>query len=884
LDFENSANLLVLIASMLLLAVTGVAVLRRRSGRIERVFGLLLLVEAVWLLLYVFQLASNTTQAVLIWHRIEYVAILAVPLLWFAFVVAYSGYPDWLQPRRVAVWAALPTITAVLALTNDLHHLLWRSLQVVILGGLHVVVPVYGPWAPVQLLYAVGISLIAAGLLARRLGSGPLRYRFQIALILVAWVLPTATAIYDGLTHQAGIAHQDLGPYAFALASLFVAGSVYGFRFTDVVPQARDKIFESLGDGILVLDSANRIVDFNPSAIQLIPPLKPGSLGKQAEEVFAGMPDLVERFREVSVARTEIVGLSVEDPHYFELTLTPLDERRGVRGGRMIVVRDITRRFETAEQIRKLSQAVEQSANIILISDTEGIIEYVNQRFVTLTGYSREEAIGQHTRLQRSGESPREVYEDLWTMIKGGRQWRGEFHNRKKNGEFYWVDATISPIMNDSGQITHFLAIEEDITERKRIEEAEAHQHRITDALREIAASLSGSLDLDAVLAQVLDSVERTIGVPYDMAHILLIEDGVAQVAQYRIRPGFEETGQSISPIALPVEETRSLREVVASRQALVIPDVREYEGWVPLAARPQLRSIVCAPIQVGDDVIGFLNLDSTRPQTFSQDHAHQVQLFADQVSVAIRNAQLYEQAQTYAASLEARNRELDAFSFTVAHDLRAPLNLITGYLSLIEMDEQAGALDPELVGFLKEIKVGAGKMNDIIEGLLLLARLYDDDQVLGPVVMDDVVLAAISRFRTDIEARHVQVDVDRGLPAVQAQPLWMEEVVANLIGNAIKYIGRGNAAPRIAIAGRPQDGMARFEVTDNGVGIAPEDQERLFQMFSRFHESEARGFGLGLSIVLRIVHRLGGQVGVESAPGQGSTFWFTVPLPDDLA
>ena len=882
MDLVNNAILLVLLISTLLLAVTGVSVMRRHAGRIGRIFGLLLLVEAGWLLLYVCQLASTVPQTVLTWHRIGYVVLLAIPTLWFAFVVAYCGYNDWLRPRRVILWAGLPILTAGLALTNDLHHLLWRGLTVAPLNGLHVVMPDAGPWATVQLVYGLGLSLLAAAMLARQLRGGSLRYRFQIALILTAWVLPTITLIYDAMTHQPAIAHQDLAPFAFALASLFVAWSVFGFRFADVVPQALDKVFESLGDGIIVLDRDDRIVDFNPSASRLISSLGRTSRGQSIEEVFAGTPDLLAHFRHVSEVQAEVMRFNLDDPRYYELTIAPLDERQGTRGGRVVVVRDITARFETAERIRQLSQAVEQSANIILITNTEGIIEYVNQRFVDTTGYSRPEAIGQHTRLLSSGELARSVYDELWTTIKDNRQWRGEFHNRRKNGEYYWADATISPIVDDGGVITHFLAIQEDVTERKRSQEAEAQQRRITDALRAIATALSRTLNLDTVLAQVLDSLEQTLDAPYDIAHILLIENGVATIAQYRARPGFEYEAQTLTQIRLPVAETRSLREVAASGQPLVIPEVNEYAGWVQTMVRSNLRSVVCAPIRVDDDVIGFLSLDSTQPHAFNDEHAHQVQIFADQVSVAIRNAQLYEQVQTYATSLEERNRELDAFSFTVAHDLRAPLNLITGYLSLIEMDDLAGDSESELVGFLKEIKVGARKMNEIIEGLLLLARLYDDDQSLGPVVMEDVVVAAASRFRTEIEARHIEMAIDPGLPMVHAQPLWMEEVVANLIGNAIKYIGRNNAAPRIAISGVVQEDMARFEVTDNGIGIAPEDQRRLFQMFARFHESEAHGFGLGLSIVLRIVHRLGGQVGVTSAPGQGSTFWFTVPLPEE--
>src|SRR5688572_10682067 len=119
-------------------------------------------------------------------------------------------------------------------------------------------------------------------------------------------------------------------------------------------------------------------------------------------------------------------------------------------------------------------------------------------------------------------------------------------------------------------------------------------------------------------------------------------------------------------------------------------------------------------------------------------------------------------------------------------------------------------------------------------------------------------------------------------MPAAMCHSTWLEEIFANLIGNAITYIGRDNPDPRIHIQGHRVNGMVRYEVIDNGVGIRPEVQDQLFEMFTRLHPGEGHGLGMGLSIVQRLVTRLEGQVGVESAEGQGSTFWFTLPCPDE--
>ncbi len=141
---------------------------------------------------------------------------------------------------------------------------------------------------------------------------------------------------------------------------------------------------------------------------------------------------------------------------------------------------DITERRRGEEDVRKLSRAVEQSPSIITITDAEGNIEYVNPKFTQVTGYAFEEVIGKNPRILKSGETPPEEYKRLWAAITSGREWRGEFHNKKKNGELYWASASILPIRDREGLITHFLGVEEDITERRRAEEA----------LRESEASL----------------------------------------------------------------------------------------------------------------------------------------------------------------------------------------------------------------------------------------------------------------------------------------------------------------------------------------------------------------------------------------------------------
>jgi signal transduction histidine kinase len=240
------------------------------------------------------------------------------------------------------------------------------------------------------------------------------------------------------------------------------------------------------------------------------------------------------------------------------------------------------------------------------------------------------------------------------------------------------------------------------------------------------------------------------------------------------------------------------------------------------------------------------------------------------------------ETIRRYALELEERNRDLDSFSDTVAHDLRAPLHLVIGYAGLL-LDLDANSLPPHLVNYIKEMQHAGFKMNEMVQGLLVLARLRDVRGEAMSIPAGPVVRSALSRFRDRIQMRGIQVEVDPNLPPALAHGTWLEEIFANLIGNAISYIGQENAAPCIEIRGFQSDLTVRYEVHDNGLGLSPEMQQSLFDAFTRFHPEEGAGLGMGLSIVQRIVTRMHGTVGVDSEPGKGSTFWFILPAPPDI-
>ncbi len=229
--------------------------------------------------------------------------------------------------------------------------------------------------------------------------------------------------------------------------------------------------------------------------------------------------------------------------------------------------------------------------------------------------------------------------------------------------------------------------------------------------------------------------------------------------------------------------------------------------------------------------------------------------------------------------NLQARNEELDAYGHTVAHDLKDPLAIIIGFAEALAEDDETTSSEGSRDRLL-EIAQSGRKMHDIVDELLLLASVRKADSIrVAPLDMGDIVIEAQKRLAHEISACQAEVTLPESWPVAVGHRQWVEEVWVNYLSNAIKY---GGSPPRAELGAGPQpplpEGTVRFWVRDNGPGLSPEEQTRLFTPFERLEQVRAKGNGLGLSIVQRIVKRMGGQVGVESEPGAGSIFWFTLP------
>jgi len=383
------------------------------------------------------------------------------------FAMQYAGLDEWAEKKWIRILLfLLPLSNIVLIASNELHQWVWQNF-VPVEGN--IVVFIHGSgfiWVAIT-GYLMMLSMIGILWLASRKGSDISRR--QGRLLFYASIFPlAANMIYlFGVKGAEGV---DWSSITFSITGLLFLRALYGLRLLDLSPIARDKLVNSLSDGMIVLDTQNRIIDINQAAAEMLAALPTMLLGKDLTDVEPLYRSLLGQPPEQEI-KTEM-GVGTTNKHYFDVLISPLREGTKKIIGRLIIFRDITKLKENELRFLQLTQAVEQNPASVIITDLQGNIEYVNPQFSILTGYTHEESIGKKTSIIKSGHTPEEVYQDMWQTLLAGKPWRGEFLNKKKNGDLYWEQAVMAPVLDHEGNILNFIAVKEDITARKQVEVA----------------------------------------------------------------------------------------------------------------------------------------------------------------------------------------------------------------------------------------------------------------------------------------------------------------------------------------------------------------------------------------------------------------------------
>jgi len=488
------------------------------------------------------------------------------------------------------------------------------------------------------------------------------------------------------------------------------------------------------------------------------------------------------------------------------------------------------------ERMQLQAAALSAAANGIVITDRDGTIRWVNAAFSRLTGYSADEAIGRNPRILKSGQHDAAFYAGLYRTVLCGEVWRGEMVNRRKDGSRYTEDQTITPVRSDSGEITHFIAIKQDVSERKTLQQ----QRERLAAIVEASPCFVATADAAGTVRYYNAAARRMLGLADD-----------ADPAQVRIadtHPAW--AAERVLGEGIPA----AVRDGIwTGETAFLARDGREFPVWQAILAHKAANG--------GVEFMSTIALDlSSIKQAESQ--------------LRNLNAELEQRVAQRTRQIETTNQELESFSYSVSHDLRAPLRAVDGYARMLEED-YAAALDQEARRLIAVVRAESGRMSAMIDDLLTFSRTGHGLIANGAV---DMMVAAREAIAQTSPAYPAACVVLEDLPDAPGDRMLLRQVWVNLIGNALKYSSKA-AAPRIEIGGRTDGAENRYWVRDNGAGFDPRYADQLFGVFRRLHgETEFPGTGVGLAIVRRVVTRHGGRVWAEGKPGAGACFGFALP------
>jgi PAS domain S-box-containing protein len=495
--------------------------------------------------------------------------------------------------------------------------------------------------------------------------------------------------------------------------------------------------------------------------------------------------------------------------------------------------RDISERkraeYEIEESHRRFKQIVDNAAEWIWEVDANGLYTYSSPVVEQVLGYTPHEIVGKKHFYDLFVPEQKEQMKTAafhWFALK--QPFRGFVNpNIHKNSDVIWLLSSGVPILDDDGNLVGYRGSDIDISDRKRAEEEIQKSRQV---LLQIIDSMPFGvmvIGTDKIIRRANSTAQRLSGYSED--------ELVGKLCHETLCPADDD--------ACPILDND--QQLDASERTLLTKDGRHV---------PILKSTV--RVRLGDEEV-------------------LLEAFADILSLKEAEKARQEAMQ----KLEQANQNLKEFVYVASHDLREPLRKITAFGALLK-SSLAGTLDRENAENLNYMIEGAERMSRMVEGLLAYSRVTTQKQPFETVDLGEVIEQIRSvELSVLIEEKAVTLNVPDTLPAVNADPVQMRQLLQNLIANGIKYQKQGTH-PVITISARPaDDGMLRVEVADNGIGIAPGDHQSLFVMFRRLQTArQYDGTGIGLAVCKKIVERHGGIIGVESELGKGSTFWFTVP------
>ena len=510
--------------------------------------------------------------------------------------------------------------------------------------------------------------------------------------------------------------------------------------------------------------------------------------------------------------------------------------------------------------------------------DTSEFVD-VNRAAVERYGYSRAEFLemGIYDIRPKEDVEKLKAYSKVFVASEGGYRQAGEWRHLTKSGELMHVDISVNSLVMDNRILN--LVLVHDVSPRKQAQAVVERRARELQLLAASSLQIAGAKSVDELIQIAAERARELAG-----AHIAVarLEPGLARASlseKYAGWPGLGKLADTEEVWNVLVRKRYPQR--LSAAQVKAHPDFRQFQSRHGSDA--SIGALLAVPLMRSDSEFmgALLVADKGKADFDAEDESILVQL-GQLTSAAIESVRLREALQQHMGELEQRvtertaeldesNRELDAFAYSVAHDLRAPLRAMHGFADAV-LEDYGQKLDADGRDYLDRIIKATKSMDTLIQDLLAYSRVGRTKIELERVPLAEVVQEALAELHQEIKASSAEVESSVPPLTVLAHRVTLKQVLLNLVSNALKFVAPGKA-PRIRIWASARQGMVEICVRDNGIGIAPEHRERIFNVFERLHGTEAYpGTGIGLSIVKKGLARMHGEINVES-DASGTTF-----------
>lgn len=646
-----------------------------------------------------------------------------------------------------------------------------------------------------------------------------------------------------------------------------------------------EKTFASLTEAVLVVDSRRGVViAANPALERMFGHPLSTVIGQSARWLYVDPEDSPDsNWREAVPDRDEQSARTIQmrrrdgEVFYAEQTTSEIRDDTGEPRALVSVIRDLTEQRQSGEATARLAAIVESSDDAIVGKSLDGTITSWNPAAERLFGYRAEEVIGKRVTIIYPPERSNE-FEQIISRIKRGEHIdHYETQRLHRDGQRLDISVTISPIKDRSGKIIGASKIARNITERKREQDA---RHFLAEA----TSRLSTSLDIDEIVRELVRLVVPFLG---DWCIVYGKPDGgaVRRLAFRHINPELQRrVGEFAAKFNLHPEAENGVPYVLRTGDPLLYPEVSvqavsadadQPEQLAVLTEALEPKSWMCVPLYTRGSPSGAISIfSSSAGRRYSAADLTVAMELAHRAALAMENARLYNEAQD---AIRLR----DQFLSIASHELKTPLTSLLGYIELIKRRADAYNLEPRDRRALDTIYNQCLRLNRLVGTLLDLTRLQEGRLVIQPTELDlrALVEQAVREVEPTLEKHTIIVDAPPAPLIIQADELRMEQVLQNLIQNAIKYSPHGGI---ITIRCGAEGSRALFSIADQGIGIPTGALPRLFDRFYRAPTADRlqlTGLGIGLYVVNEIVTKHGGTIQVESREGEGTQFTIRLPL-----